>query len=421
MSEACFTARATLRTQVRDLINELPLNCNESGQYNHDDITVFIKGVERHFKGLYNPLHPGQGLSQLLAQGPNTLTKLKSTDMFAAAAVLKQSAKEAAALAKQTGVDEKAQIATRADAQDEADRRNYAIQAAIGSDITDSVLRNADGNDNKSVDEYTLYEVLQAAIQGAIRPTTAEILSQKVAVINHKFDFRKTIATNMEILRAKVNRVTSYGITHDETEITLTLLANIDYATHHDWGRELRPAMQEIRKRYKYNHTHNEISLADILSELAAAYAIRTLSDAPEPSTESANAVNNTVSLFQDLMQAQSDYEESAFAVHSDSESSSNTCHKLSRGKSRERGNNGRGRSKSRDKAKGINNDCPGCKEFKRRKRHPNIDNAKCFWNRKYKGFRPAWICQEMEIPYKGRHKFSSDMGGYRSDSEEDK
>ena len=112
MSEACFTARATLRTQVRDLINELPLNRNESGQYNHDDITVFIKGVERHFKGLYNPLHPGQGLSQLLAQGPNTLTKLKSTDMFDAAAVLKQSAKEAAALAKQTGVDEKAQIAT---------------------------------------------------------------------------------------------------------------------------------------------------------------------------------------------------------------------------------------------------------------------------------------------------------------------
>ena len=88
----------------------------------------------------------------------------------------------------------------------------------------------------------------------------------------------------------------------------MTLLANIDYATHHDWGRELRPAMQEIRKRYKYNHTHTAASLADILAELAAADAIRTLGDAPEPSNESANAVNDTVSLFQDLMQAQSDY-----------------------------------------------------------------------------------------------------------------
>ena len=104
MSEACFTARATLRTQVGDLINELPLNRNESGQYNHDDITVFIKGVERHFKGLYNPLQPGQGLTQLLAQGQNALTKLKSTDMYDAASVLKQSARDAAALARQSGI-----------------------------------------------------------------------------------------------------------------------------------------------------------------------------------------------------------------------------------------------------------------------------------------------------------------------------
>lgn len=221
MSEACFTAHATLHTQVRDLINELPLHRNEWGQYNHDDITVFIKGVERHFKGLYNPLHPGQGLSKLLEQGPNSLTKLRSTDIYDASTVLKQADRDAKALSKETGVDEKAQITMRADAQDEADRRNYAIQAAIGakegaaeaitnkvgSDVTYSVLRNADGNDNKSVDEYDLYKVIQAAIQGAICPTMTEILGQKVAVINHHFEFRKTIATNMELLCAKVNRV----------------------------------------------------------------------------------------------------------------------------------------------------------------------------------------------------------------------
>ena len=89
--------------------------------------------------------------------------------------------------------------------------------------------------------------------------------------------------------------------------------------------------MQEIRKRYKYNHTHDASSLADILSELAAADAIRTLSDAPEPSSESAHAVNDTVSLFQDLMQAQSDYDESAFAVNSNSDSSRNTRQRSSR------------------------------------------------------------------------------------------
>ena len=222
----------------------------------------------------------------------------------------------------------------------------------------------------------------------------------------------------MEVLRAKANRVISYGISHADTEIALTLLANIDKATHHDWGREFRPAMQEIRKNYSYNYKHNATSLADILKELAAADTIRTLSDAPEPTTESAHSARDTASVYQDFLQAENEYE-SAFAVHSDSDSSNSakTRRKSSRDKSRDRS---RGSSKSRSTPTSINNDCPGCVEFKRRRRHPNVPNEKCFWNKKYKGFRPIWICDEMDIKYKGRHKFSEEMGGYRSDSDDE-
>ena len=350
--------------------------------------------------------------------------------MVTASSILMASIKEAKELAKQSGVDEKPMIATRADAQDEADRRNYAIQATIGakegvaeaitnkvgSDITDSVLRNVDGNDNKGVDEYNLYEVIQATIQGAIRPTMTEILTQKIAVINYTFDFRKKVATNMEVLRAKANRVISFGISHDDTEIALTLLANVDKATHHDWGLEFRPAMQEVRKNYNYNYTHDAASLANMLKEFAAADAIRTLSNAPEPTNEAAHLVQDTVNMFQDLMQAESDYE-SAYAVHSDSDSSNSARTRKKRDKSKDRG---RGRSRSKSTPQGINKDCPGCKEFKRRRRHPNVPNEKCFWNKKYKGFRPKWICDEMELTYKGRLKFPAEMGGYRSDSEDE-
>jgi hypothetical protein len=48
MSEACFTARATLRTQVKDLISEIPLICNENGQYQHDAIVVFKHHLPSH-------------------------------------------------------------------------------------------------------------------------------------------------------------------------------------------------------------------------------------------------------------------------------------------------------------------------------------------------------------------------------------
>jgi hypothetical protein len=434
--ESAYTARGTARTQTRDLINELTLHRNESGQYQHDDIEVFITGVERQLKSLYNPLDPGKGMTKLLAKTPNSLNSIKSTDMADPASILKQAKADAAKLSTQTGMTEKPEFETRADAQDEADRRNYAYQAAIGakegateaitnkvgSEITDSVLRTTTGNDYKSVDEYNLSDIIDAVRQGAIRPVIKDILTQVVQTYNYQFNFRKTIAQNMEQLRAKTNRLNSYGITHDESAITLTLLANVDYASNNDWGREFRTTMQDIRKKYKYNHTHDATSLAWILSELATADASRNLSDAPEPNTESANAVDESVSLLRQMMQQAhdsdvGDYEEEAYAAQSDSESSNEK-----RSSRRSNSKSSRGRSKSREKSRTpstINKDCPHCKTFKRRKRHPNVPNEKCFWNKKYKGYRAKWICEELEIPYVPRHKFSADMGGYRDEDSE--
>ena len=42
-----------------------------------------------------------------------------------------------------------------------------AVSKLVGSDITDAILRTADGSDFKSIDDYTLYEVMKVAINGA--------------------------------------------------------------------------------------------------------------------------------------------------------------------------------------------------------------------------------------------------------------
>ena len=430
-----YTARSTLRVQVKDLLAQIPLTI-VNGQYQHDDFIVYAAGVERVFKSLYNPLQPGQGMSDLLKDATNALNSIKSTDLVDANTILKEAKKEAAILSKQTGLTEKPAFETRSDAQEEADRRNFAYQAAIGakegaaeaitekvgSDITDSVLRNTDGKDMKGVDEWSLFDVLNAAKQGAIRPNTADILSQLIEAINYRFDFRKKVATNMEQLNAKTNRIASYGINHDDSARALTLLANIEYAAKHDWGREFRPVVQDFRRKYPYNHKHDAQSIAYLLQELAAADTIRILTEAPEPTPESANAVADSVSLLTEMMQASHDYEESAFAAQSDSESSKEQRKQRS---GRTSNRNRRNRSKSRDSrnsggSKSINKDCPHCTKYKRRKKHPNVPNDKCFWNKAYKGYRAKWICDEMELKYAGRHKFSSDMGGYPSDSEEE-
>ena len=61
------------------------------------------------------------------------------------------------------------------------------ITKLVGSDITDTILRTADGSDYKSVDEYTLFEVMKAAIDGADRPSATDVLEQLIEVINHTF------------------------------------------------------------------------------------------------------------------------------------------------------------------------------------------------------------------------------------------
>ena len=89
-----------------------------------------------------------------------------------------------------------------------------AVSKLVGSDITDAILRTADGSDFKSIDDYTLYEVLKVAIDGADRPTTNDVLEQLLEVINHPFDFRKKVSVNMELMQSKAAQMATYWYRH---------------------------------------------------------------------------------------------------------------------------------------------------------------------------------------------------------------
>jgi len=76
-----------------------------------------------------------------------------------------------------------------------------------------------------------------------------------------------------------------------------------------------------------------------------------------------------------------------------------------------------RGCSKSTDDRK-VKNKCKHCKE-----EHPYAgkhEEEKCFYNKKYKGWHPSKICKELDIKFKRRHKYSSDMGGFASSASEE-
>jgi hypothetical protein len=138
------------------------------------------------------------------------------------------------------------------EAQEEADCLNVINQSVIGakegivkaatklvgSDITDAVLQTADGSNHKSIDDYMLFAVMAAAIDGADQPSTTNMLEQLLEVINHTFDFQKKVSVNMELMQSNAARMATYGIAISISQLTLTLIANIKNATKAKYGRK---------------------------------------------------------------------------------------------------------------------------------------------------------------------------------------
>ncbi len=113
-----------------------------------------------------------------------------------------------------------------------------AVSKLVGSDITDAILRTANGSNHKSINDFMLYNVMKVAINGAAQPSTNDVLEQLLEVINHTFDFCKKVSVNMELMRLNTARMATYGIVIGIPQLMLTLLANIKTATKSNYGRE---------------------------------------------------------------------------------------------------------------------------------------------------------------------------------------
>ena len=127
----------------------------------------------------------------------------------------------------------------------------------------------------------------------------------------------------MELMQSNAARMATYGITISIPQLTLTLIANIKNATKAKYGRKFWSAMQDICKKYTYNHVHNATLLQDIMKELAGADGVHDFKDTPAPGTGTAHSVADSVSYLSAMMDANTDtdYLESAYAATSDSES----------------------------------------------------------------------------------------------------
>jgi hypothetical protein len=139
------------------------------------------KGIRRVLISQFNLSNPGKGTEKLLNDGNNLLTVVKSTDAITASYVIKKAKNRADELTASTSNTVLPSITSRAEAQEEADQLNVinqsvisakegvvkAITKLVGSNVTDAILRTANGSDHKSIDDFTLFEVMKSAVDGA--------------------------------------------------------------------------------------------------------------------------------------------------------------------------------------------------------------------------------------------------------------
>ncbi len=135
------------------------------------------KGIRRVLISQFNLSDPGKGMEKLLNDGDNLITLVKSTDAITASYVIKEAKKRADELTASTGKTISPSITARAEAQEEANRLNVINQLVIGakegvveaitklvhSNITEAILRMANGSDHKCIGNFTLFEVMKSA------------------------------------------------------------------------------------------------------------------------------------------------------------------------------------------------------------------------------------------------------------------
>ena len=438
MADAAVTARHTTRQMLLENFSKYKFATNDSKLYNVEKAISWIQQIERELKEVFIPggSPNNDGALQLCTAG-TSLAKIKSTDMATAKIVLDHYKRKADDESKREGKTIEPEIASRADAHEEAERLNTRYQTIIGikeaighaatntfgTNITDSVLRTADGTDFKSINDWTVEQLFEAIRQGADRPTTNEVHHQLNVTINYTFNFQQKIQTNYDALLATAGKLKAVGIIIPASIRGHILLHQLEQAQREEWGRDFRSCMQNLRKSYPYTHVHDDASIAAILHEVAGADAVRNLSEAPTSLPERAHAVNSLVS---SILRSAAEYEtdddtvtEQASAVASDSDSSAETRRSRRRTTTKSRntrssskgGRNNRSRSKGGRRDRGDSDElkCKHCKKANREPTHFGIPEDECFFNPKHKGWKPEWVCEKMDIEYVAKSKFKKD------------
>ena len=85
------------------------------------------------------------------------------------------------------------------------------------------------------------------------------------------FDWRDTVAINVEKFATNTAKTQAYGIRVHGYLKAVLILANMEWAAQQSWGTEISAAHSTIKAKYRYDHTHATASIKEILKVLTGA------------------------------------------------------------------------------------------------------------------------------------------------------
>ena len=441
MSEL-YTTRTNTRDSVLAAVNELPLEKNEQGQYTRATCVNYLGQITTIAKEQFTQVEGSKenGIAELLVKGKNVMTNITTSSKANATQIMTKYNNEVAETATKATTDKKIDVPDRmtlSQARQEADDLNVAYQAVIGAkegiakglankfgkNITNLVLMDANGTP-KSVDAYQLHELLEVILQNANRASNKAARKALSDLVNFVLDYRKTVLINLELIKTNAATLKAMKIPFPPEMIVLVLLANMEDVAGEDWARDFAAPMRDIRAAYGHDYDHTDTSLEDIVQQLSKADELRDFKEAPAP--ESANAVLGSTEnkeLIQSMMEAYAaqdeeyssdDDESEAMAANYDSDASADnrrSHRRRARSQSGARGGRSRSRARVSESERKKNLECIHCEDFGRDNRHPNVSPDNCYYNPKFKGFRPKGVCDDMEgVTFRGKDKFTKDL-----------
>ena len=85
------------------------------------------------------------------------------------------------------------------------------------------------------------------------------------------FDWRKSVATNIEKPSTAIAKAVTYGVRFHNDMKRLVITVNVAYVVQQTWGSDLEEAHQKIKAKYLYNKVQDANSIIDMIKYLAAA------------------------------------------------------------------------------------------------------------------------------------------------------